>query len=47
MCGICGELGPRPAARDRLAAMTAAVRHRGPDADGFLPAREAKRFAVC
>ena len=35
MCGICGELGPRPAARDRLAAMTAAVRHRGPDADGF------------
>jgi asparagine synthase (glutamine-hydrolysing) len=38
MCGIAGRLNFDPAQpidRDRLTAMTAAVAHRGPDADGF------------
>jgi asparagine synthase (glutamine-hydrolysing) len=35
MCGICGIVGPGPIDRDTLAAMAAAIRHRGPDDDGF------------
>jgi asparagine synthase (glutamine-hydrolysing) len=35
MCGITGYLSPDPAARGALPAMTAALAHRGPDADGF------------
>jgi len=38
MCGIAGKFNfdrSRPIDRDCLAAMTDAVRHRGPDADGF------------
>lgn len=35
MCGICGELSGRPLDRGRLRAMTNALRHRGPDAEGF------------
>jgi asparagine synthase (glutamine-hydrolysing) len=38
MCGICGQLNPdgRPVDRAVLEAMNAAIRHRGPDSDGFL-----------
>lgn len=39
MCGLCGAAaldGPLdPAIREALPAMTAAIRHRGPDAEGF------------
>jgi asparagine synthase (glutamine-hydrolysing) len=35
VCGICGIVGPGPIDRDTLAAMAAAIRHRGPDDDGF------------
>ncbi len=35
MCGITGFLSDDPRARDALPAMTAALAHRGPDADGF------------
>ena len=38
MCGIAGKLNfdpSNPIDRDRLTAMTTAVAHRGPDADGF------------
>jgi asparagine synthase (glutamine-hydrolysing) len=37
MCGIAGKLNfdAQPIDRERLAAMTTAVAHRGPDADGF------------
>ena len=35
MCGITGYLCDDPRARDALPAMTAALAHRGPDADGF------------
>jgi asparagine synthase (glutamine-hydrolysing) len=36
MCGITGYLCDDPLARDALPAMTAALAHRGPDADGFF-----------
>ncbi len=38
MCGIAGIVAPpgRAVDPDRLRAMTAVLRHRGPDADGFL-----------
>jgi asparagine synthase (glutamine-hydrolysing) len=36
MCGICGISGERPVHAERLRAMTAAMRHRGPDADGYF-----------
>jgi asparagine synthase (glutamine-hydrolysing) len=35
MCGISGYLSDDPRARDALPAMTAALAHRGPDADGY------------
>jgi asparagine synthase (glutamine-hydrolysing) len=35
MCGITGYLSDDPRARAALPAMTAALAHRGPDADGF------------
>jgi asparagine synthase (glutamine-hydrolysing) len=35
MCGLTGFYSPDPRARDALPAMTAALAHRGPDADGF------------
>jgi asparagine synthase (glutamine-hydrolysing) len=35
MCGITGYLSDDPRARDALTGMTAALAHRGPDADGF------------
>ncbi|HEX5863619.1 MAG TPA: asparagine synthase (glutamine-hydrolyzing), partial [Casimicrobiaceae bacterium] len=35
MCGISGYLSDDPRARDALPGMTAALAHRGPDADGF------------
>jgi asparagine synthase (glutamine-hydrolysing) len=35
MCGITGYLSDDPHARDALSGMTAALAHRGPDADGF------------
>src|SRR5512140_2621012 len=38
MCGIAGKFNferDRPVDRERLAAMTSAIAHRGPDADGF------------
>ena len=35
MCGITGYLSDDPRARDALPRMTAALAHRGPDADGF------------
>jgi asparagine synthase (glutamine-hydrolysing) len=35
MCGITGYLSHDPRAREALPAMTAALAHRGPDADGF------------
>src|SRR5438445_536717 len=38
MCGITGKLNfddTRPIDRERLTAMTMAVAHRGPDADGY------------
>jgi asparagine synthase (glutamine-hydrolysing) len=34
MCGICGIASPKGADRDRLAAMSATLVHRGPDSDG-------------
>jgi asparagine synthase (glutamine-hydrolysing) len=39
MCGIAGKLNFDPARgvdRDRLAAMTSSIAHRGPDSDGFF-----------
>ncbi|MGH3109596.1 MAG: asparagine synthase (glutamine-hydrolyzing) [Gaiellaceae bacterium] len=36
MCGICGMVGADPVDRDVLGRMTKALRHRGPDDDGFL-----------
>ena len=38
MCGICGAAftNPRSDAGKQVRAMTAALRHRGPDEDGFL-----------
>lgn len=38
MCGICGITHPnnQPVNRDTLAAMNAAIFHRGPDGDGFF-----------
>ena len=39
MCGICGVVGPDRVAPDTLMRMARAVRHRGPDDEGFL-ARE-------
>src|SRR5215472_14636658 len=36
MCGIAGYFSNDPRARDALVAMTAALAHRGPDADGFF-----------
>ncbi len=39
MCGICGFVGRRD--DDLLARMTAALVHRGPDADGFFTSPEA------
>jgi asparagine synthase (glutamine-hydrolysing) len=41
MCGIAGKLNFDPTApidRERLTAMTSAIAHRGPDADGFFVA---------
>jgi asparagine synthetase B (glutamine-hydrolysing) len=35
MCGITGFLSDDPRARAALPSMTAALAHRGPDADGF------------
>src|SRR5262245_35179341 len=35
MCGICGIVGREPIDRDALARMTAVLRHRGPDDEGF------------
>jgi asparagine synthase (glutamine-hydrolysing) len=35
MCGIAGYLGAQPLHQDRLAAASQALRHRGPDGDGF------------
>ncbi len=35
MCGITGYLSDDPRARAALPSMTAALAHRGPDADGF------------
>ena len=38
MCGIAGKFNfdpDRPIDRERLAAMTAVIAHRGPDSDGF------------
>ena len=38
MCGICGilHLDGRPVQHDVLAAMTAAIAHRGPDGEGMF-----------
>jgi asparagine synthase (glutamine-hydrolysing) len=36
MCGICGIAALGPIDRDALGAMNAAIRHRGPDDDGFF-----------
>jgi asparagine synthase (glutamine-hydrolysing) len=36
MCGICGMVAPGGADRDRLAAMSATLEHRGPDSDGMV-----------
>jgi len=38
VCGICGIVGPGPIDGGTLAAMAAAIRHRGPDDDGFYVA---------
>jgi asparagine synthase (glutamine-hydrolysing) len=35
VCGICGIAGRDPVDRDALARMTGALRHRGPDDEGF------------
>ena len=43
MCGICGELSldpDRPASRQAVEAMKAAIVHRGPDSDGTYIVRE-------
>jgi asparagine synthase (glutamine-hydrolysing) len=36
MCGICGVVGHEPIDREALARMTDALRHRGPDDEGFF-----------
>ena len=36
MCGICGIVGRDPIDREALARMTRALRHRGPDDEGFF-----------
>jgi asparagine synthase (glutamine-hydrolysing) len=36
MCGICGIVAPGGVDRERLAAMSASLEHRGPDSDGTL-----------
>src|ERR1700761_2026570 len=35
MCGIAGYFGTSPPGQDRLRAASQALRHRGPDGDGF------------
>jgi asparagine synthase (glutamine-hydrolysing) len=46
MCGICGIIGSEPIDRDALGRMTAALRHRGPDDEGFLVDERADGVAV-
>jgi asparagine synthase (glutamine-hydrolysing) len=42
VCGIAGIVGPDPATLVPIAAMTAALRHRGPDDEGYLLADTAR-----
>jgi asparagine synthase (glutamine-hydrolysing) len=35
MCGICGKIGRKPVNKDELRQMAAAIKHRGPDDEGF------------
>jgi asparagine synthase (glutamine-hydrolysing) len=46
MCGICGIIGSEPIDRNALGRMTAALRHRGPDDQGFLVDERAVDVAV-
>jgi asparagine synthase (glutamine-hydrolysing) len=46
MCGICGTVGRDPIDREALARMTAALRHRGPDDEGFLVEEHGDGVAV-
>jgi asparagine synthase (glutamine-hydrolysing) len=47
MCGICGIVEPRgPIDRQALRQMTAAIRHRGPDDEGFYVAPEDTQTGV-
>lgn len=39
MCGIAGYIGPQPPTPERLQAASAALRHRGPDGEGFYTHR--------
>jgi asparagine synthase (glutamine-hydrolysing) len=46
VCGICGVVGRDPVDREVLGRMTAALRHRGPDDEGFLVEERADGVAV-
>jgi asparagine synthase (glutamine-hydrolysing) len=46
MCGICGIIGREPIDREALGRMTAALRHRGPDDEGFHVDERADGVAV-
>jgi asparagine synthase (glutamine-hydrolysing) len=46
MCGICGVVGRHPVDRDALARMTAAMRHRGPDDEGFYISESASGATI-
>jgi len=46
MCGICGIVGPEPVERAALAEMTQALRHRGPDDEGFYVGEHSDGTAV-
>jgi asparagine synthase (glutamine-hydrolysing) len=46
MCGICGIVGREPIDRDALVRMAAALRHRGPDDEGFHVEERADGVAI-
>jgi asparagine synthase (glutamine-hydrolysing) len=46
MCGICGVVGREPVDREALGRMTAVLRHRGPDDEGYLIEERGDGIAV-
>jgi asparagine synthase (glutamine-hydrolysing) len=46
VCGICGVVGREPVDREALKRMTDALRHRGPDDEGFLVEEQPDGVAI-